>query len=315
VSIGIALSAGGSADDLFRDADLALHEAKRSGKNRWAVFQSEARSSGYDRLTMQMELRDAIDRDELFMLYQPAYDLRTETIVAAEALIRWQHPTRGVVSPAQFIPLAEETGLIVQVGRWALRAACKQAVAWHRSGLSLRIAVNVSAAQLDDPYFVRDAADVLRETGIDPKLLTLEITETALMRNPDEAAERLRDLKALGLMIAIDDFGTGYSSLAYLRQFTVDALKIDRSFISGINDCKESTALIHTLVRLGKTLGLETIAEGIESRAQLQVLRRQHCDQGQGYLFARPLSVSELDEFLAARPGAAVVSGASPAAA
>ncbi len=294
VSIGIALSGGGSADELFRDADLALHDAKRSGKNRWSVFQSATQTSGYDRLSMQMELRDAIDRGELFLLYQPAYDLGTETIIAVEALIRWQHPTRGVVSPADFIPLAEDTGLIVPVGRWVLEAACRQAVAWHRSGLPLRIAVNVSAAQLDHPYFVRDVADVVRETAIDPRLLTLEVTETALMRNPDAAAERLRELKDLGLMIAIDDFGTGYSSLAYLRQFPVDALKIDRSFVAGITHSSVSKALIHTLIELAQTLGLRTIGEGIEEETQLRHLQCERCDAGQGFLFSRPVPAAAI---------------------
>jgi diguanylate cyclase (GGDEF)-like protein len=300
VSIGIASGgADGSADSLFRDADLALHDAKRSGKNRWAVFESAMQKRGYDRLAMQMELRDAIDRDELFMLYQPAYDLRSETIIAVEALIRWQHPTRGVVAPGDFIPLAEDTGLIVPVGRWVLRTACRQGVAWHRAGLPLRIAANVSAAQLDHPYFVRDVADVLTETGIDATLVTLEITETALMRNPDAAAQRLRDLKALGVMIAIDDFGTGYSSLAYLRQFPVDALKIDRSFVSGITHSSVSKALVHTLIELAQTLGLRTIGEGIEEEAQLRHLHDEGCDAGQGFLLSRPVPAAAISPLIA----------------
>jgi diguanylate cyclase len=307
VSIGIAVASGESADELFRDADLALHDAKRSGKNRWSVFESATRTGGFDRLGMQMELRDAIDRRELFLVYQPAYDLRTETVIAVEALIRWQHPTRGVVSPAEFIPLAEETGLIVPVGRWVLQEACRQAVAWHRAGLGLRVAVNVSAAQLDHPYFVQEVADVVGQVGIDPSRLVLEITETALMRKPDAAAERLRDLKALGVMIAIDDFGTGYSSLAYLRQFPVDTLKIDRSFVAGITHSNVSKALIHTLIELAQTLGLRTVGEGIEEEAQLRHLQDEQCDAAQGFLLSRPLPAAEIPALLGSR--AAALSG------
>jgi EAL domain-containing protein (putative c-di-GMP-specific phosphodiesterase class I) len=215
-----------------------------------------------------------------------------------EALIRWHHPTRGVVEPGQFIPIAEKSGLIVPIGRWVLEEACRQAAAWHAAGRTLGMSVNVSAVQLDRDELIDDVRNALDRSGLDPGDLTLEITETTLMRDADATAGRLASLKALGVRVAIDDFGTGYSSLAYLRQFPVDALKIDRSFISGIASSKASAALIHTLVQLGKTLSIETLAEGIEESTQLKALQRESCDQGQGFLFARPLTADAIEAFL-----------------
>jgi diguanylate cyclase (GGDEF)-like protein len=297
-SVGIALGQQCTADELLRDADLALYEAKGAGKNRAVLFESSMQTAAQDRLTLEMDLKDALEEDQLFLLYQPTFDLESETITGIEALIRWRHPTRGVVPPLSFIPLAEATGLIVQVGRWVLRTACQQAVAWREEGIKLGLSVNVSGRQLDETDFVADVARIVGDAGIDPGTLTLEITETALMRDSDAAARQLRQLKRLGLRIAIDDFGTGYSSLAYLRKFPVDALKIDRSFIAGIASSGDSKVLIHTLVQLGKTLGLETVGEGIEQRAQLRHLQREQCDSGQGFLFARPLEPEAIPALL-----------------
>jgi diguanylate cyclase len=297
-SVGIALGQRGTADDLLRDADLALYEAKGAGKNRWVTFESRMQTVAQDRLALELDLKEALDRDQFFLLYQPTFDLQSETITAVEALIRWRHPVRGVVSPDSFIPLAEETGLIVPIGQWVLRTACEQAAAWHRQGRSIGLSVNVSARQLDNDAIVHDVADALATTELDPGSLTLEITETTLMHDAESAAQTLRELKIQGVRIAIDDFGTGYSSLAYLRQFPVDALKIDRSFISGIAASHESEALIHTLVQLGKTLGLETLGEGIEEQSQLEHLQREQCDSGQGFLFARPLEREAIDAML-----------------
>jgi diguanylate cyclase len=310
-SIGIAFGQRDSADDLFRDADFALYEAKVAGKNRWVVFESSMQTAAQDRLELEMDLKEALDAGQFFLLYQPTFDLQSETVTGLEALIRWRHPVRGIIPPEAFIPLAEETGLILPIGRWVLRTACRQAVAWHRRGRPLGMAINVSARQLDQPDLVQDVADTLATTGLDPVALTLEITETTLMRDAEAATSRLSGLKALGVRIAIDDFGTGYSSLAYLRQFPVDALKIDRSFISGIAATGASKALIHTLVQLGKTLGLETLGEGIEDRAQLRHLQREHCDSGQGFLFARPLEAGAVEELLALTPPTNVVMNAS----
>jgi diguanylate cyclase (GGDEF)-like protein/PAS domain S-box-containing protein len=298
-SVGIATGGRACADELLRDADFALYAAKTAGKNRWVAFESQMQVAVHDRIELEMDLSRALEQEQFFLLYQPTFDLDSGRVTGVEALLRWQHPTRGVIPPDRFIPIAEATGLIVPIGSWVLRAACGQAVAWRDAGRALDVSVNISARQLDEEDFVDEVSTVLSETGLDPASLTLEITETALMRDAGAAARRLGELKALGVRIAIDDFGTGYSSLAYLRQFPVDAIKIDRSFISGVAAHRESRALIHTLVQLGKTLGLETLGEGIEDDAQLQSLRREQCDQGQGFLLARPLDPAGIERFLA----------------
>jgi EAL domain-containing protein (putative c-di-GMP-specific phosphodiesterase class I) len=215
-----------------------------------------------------------------------------------EALLRWSHPTSGVIAPDRFIPIAEDNGLIVPIGRWVLEQACAQSVAWRRGGHSLNISVNVSARQLDRAEFVEEVRGALAGSGLDPATLTLEITETALMRSPDVTAGLLTDLKALGVRIAVDDFGTGYSSLAYLRQFPVDSLKIDRTFITGLALSSEAHALTHTLIQLGSALGLETLAEGVEHHSQVRELQREGCDLAQGFLFARPLAPDALERLL-----------------
>jgi diguanylate cyclase len=301
-SIGIALGAHQSADDLLRDADFALYEAKGAGKNGWVTFGSRMQTAAQDRLSLEMDLEEALDADQFFLLYQPTLDLQNETIIGIEALIRWRHPVRGVIPANEFISLADKTGLIVPIGRWVLRTACEQAVVWQRQDRPLGMAVNLSARQLDHEELVQDVADALATSGLAAGALTLEIAETTLMRDANAAARRLHALKALGVRIAIDEFGTGYGSLAHLRQFPVDALKIDRSFISGIAASSESRALIRTLVQLGKSLGLETLGEGIEQPSQLRDLEREHCDFGQGFLFARPLEPDVVDELLALTP-------------
>jgi diguanylate cyclase (GGDEF)-like protein len=297
-SIGVALGQRNSADELFRDADFALYEAKRAGKNRWQVFESRMHTAAQDRLELEMDMREALGCGQFFLLFQPTFNLQSETMTGIEALIRWRHPVRGVLAPDAFIPIAEETGMIVPIGRWVLRTACRQAASWRRDEHPLTMSINVSARQLDDKDMVRDVAEALETTGLDPATVTLEITETTLMRDAEAAASKLRTLKALGVRIAIDDFGTGYSSLAYLRQFPVDALKIDRSFISGSPASGDSKALIHTLVQLGKGLGLETLGEGIEEQSQLRQLQDEQCDSGQGFLFARPLEADAITALL-----------------
>jgi EAL domain-containing protein (putative c-di-GMP-specific phosphodiesterase class I) len=298
-SIGIAVAEQASAEELLRDADLALYAAKAAGRNRFTLFESTMQTDARDDLEVRMDLENALDADQFFLLYQPIVDLETKEVTGIEALLRWRHPTRGIISPETFIPIAEETGLIVSIGRWVLQTACRQAAEWHQQGHPLNIAVNLSARELDDSDLIHHIQTTLHVTGLDPSSLTVEITETALMRDPEAAAKRLQLLKALGVCIALDDFGTGYSSLAYLRQFPVDAIKIDRSFISGLAVSHESSdALIHTLVELGKALGIQTLGEGIEDHSQLDRLRREHCDFGQGYLFARPLQATAITELL-----------------
>ncbi len=309
-SVGIASGLRDSAAELLRDADVALYEAKAAGRNRYMLFQAAMQTAIQDRLSIQMDLADALEQHRLFLLYQPTFDLQSERVIGVEALLRWRHPTRGVLEPAEFIPVAETTGLIVPIGRWVLQEACSQLAVWHAQGRELGMAVNISARQLDGDALIADVQAALQDNALDPARLTLEVTETALMRDPEATATRLRSLKQLGIRIAIDDFGTGYSSLAYLRQFPADALKIDRSFITGMVASKQSTALLHTLVALGKSLEIETLAEGIEDKAQLDALQRERCDYGQGFLFSRPLEVEAIEAFM---DGAGAASLAHPA--
>jgi diguanylate cyclase (GGDEF)-like protein len=297
-SVGIAAGDGSSAEDLLRNADVAMYRAKWDGKNRYVVFESEMQDAVQSRMELEMDLRDAFQEGEFFMVYQPTVDLQSMRPTGLEALIRWNSPTRGVVQPEDFIPLLEETGLIIEVGRWVLSEACRQGAVWRETGYPVSMAVNVSARQLDTDDFITDVQDALSAAGLDPYALTIEITETTLMRNAEETARRLTAVKELGVRIAIDDFGTGYSSLAHLRQFPVDALKIDRSFIAGMTHNQEGETLIRTLVQLGKALSIETLAEGIEQPQELSLLQDEHCDSGQGFLFARPQDAAATESFL-----------------
>jgi diguanylate cyclase (GGDEF)-like protein len=300
-SIGVAVGRRDTADELFRDADVALYAAKAAGKDRYVVFRPEMQTAIHDRLDLEMDLRRAVERDEFFLVYQPIFDLGSLAPKGVEALIRWRHPTKGLVQPDDFIPLAEETGLIVPIGRFVLNQACRQAVSWHALGLRINMAVNVSVVELESTSLVDDVRHTLERTGLDPAFLTLEITETSLMHDTELTARVLHELKSLGLSLSIDDFGTGYSSLAYLRQFPIDTLKIDRTFITKATQTSESGALIRTLIQLGKALGIETLAEGIEEEAQLDRLQREQCDSGQGFLFARPLEPADIEAFFAGK--------------
>jgi EAL domain-containing protein (putative c-di-GMP-specific phosphodiesterase class I) len=285
----------------LRDADIALYEAKTAGKDRFVVFRPEMHTVVQDRLLLEMDLREALNSEQFFLAYQPIFNLRSGETTGVEALLRWHHPDRGVVQPDDFIPVLEESGMIVDVGRWVFQQACRQGAIWHAGGYGLDVSVNVSARQLETDQFIEDVLCALETSGFDPRSLMVEITETAIMRNVSTVVPRLAFLKETGVRIAIDDFGTGYSSLAYLQQFPVDTLKIDRSFISTMSDSPESGALIRTLVQLGKTLGLETLAEGIEESAQYSQLERDQCDSGQGYLYARPLDADAVEAFVTAR--------------
>jgi diguanylate cyclase (GGDEF)-like protein len=297
-SVGIAMGPRASADELLRDADIAMYRAKWDGKNRYAVFEAAMQDNLQTRMELEMDLREALGLDQFFLAYQPTFDLTDMSPSGVEALIRWRHPMRGVVQPDSFIPLLEETGLITDVGAWVLREACRQGADWHAAGHAIGIAVNVSGRQLDSDEVIADIEGALADSGLPATALTIEITETTLMRNADETALRLERIKDLGVMIAIDDFGTGYSSLAHLQRFPVDALKIDRSFISGLKQNDEGSTLLRTLVQLGKALSIETLAEGIEGHDELSVLRDEDCDGGQGFLFARPLEAGSVAEFL-----------------
>ncbi len=300
-SIGIATGPRVSATQLLRDADIALYEAKAAGKNCFVVFEPEMHTAVQDHHLLEMELREALPGGQFTLVYQPIFNLAGGQTTGVEALLRWNHPDRGVVHPDAFIPILEGSGMIIEVGRWVLQEACRQGARWHQRGFPLDMSVNVSARQLENDRLVDDVRTALATNGFAATSLTIEITETAIMRNVAAVVPRLAALKATGVRIAIDDFGTGYSSLAYLQQFPVDTLKIDRSFISSMADSPESGALIRTLVQLGKTLGLETLAEGIEETDQCSQLEREHCDSGQGFLYARPLDVDALESFLTGR--------------
>jgi diguanylate cyclase (GGDEF)-like protein len=296
-TIGIAWGQRDSAEDFIRDADIAMHEAKSAGKNRYMVFEPAMHAAARGRLDLELDLRLALESNQFFVVYQPIFRMSDMALVGVEALLRWQHPTRGVVEPASFIPHLEQTGMIVAVGREVLRQVCRDAVEWHRRRLPIRVAVNASAHQLATGDFITEVAAALRDSGLEARYLTIEVTESVLMHDAEEAILRLRQLKGLGVRIAIDDFGTGYSSLSYLRQFPVDTLKIDRSFVFASNDA-QGRALLHTMVQLGRSMGLETVAEGIEREPELRILQAEGCDTGQGFLLGRPMGKDALWEYL-----------------
>jgi diguanylate cyclase (GGDEF)-like protein len=298
VSIGVAHGQRATAEELIADADVALYAAKEGGRSRYVVFTDGMRNPGEQRVSLQTDLAGALEADELSLAYQPIFDLRAERTIGVEALMRWRHPVRGMIAPDVFIPIAEESGLIIPIGRWVLETACRQAARWRAEGHPLGVAVNISTRQLESPQLIGDLRHALSVAGLEPEALTIEITETRLMRDPRASAQRLARIKELGIRVAIDDFGTGYSSLAYLRQFPVDTLKIDRSFVQGAAASRQSAALLRMLIRLGKSLGLETLGEGIESQEQLAHLQQEHCDTGQGYMFGRPVDAEALSEFL-----------------
>ncbi len=297
-SIGIASGDRATAEELLRDADIAMYQSKWDGRHRYTQFQSGMQTAVQTRMELEMDLRVALEKDEFFLVYQPTFSLQDMNATGMEALIRWNSPTRAIVQPDTFIPLLEETGLIVPIGKWVLLEACRQGVRWRDAGYPIGIAVNVSARQLDTDEFITDVERTLMETGLDAGSLTIEITETALMRDAEQTALRLAAVKDLGVRIAIDDFGTGYSSMAHLQHFPVDALKIDRSFIAQMAHNQEGETILQTLVQLGKALSIETLAEGIEQPHELSLLQGERCDSGQGFLFARPLEAVDTEAFL-----------------
>ncbi|MHB8290421.1 MAG: bifunctional diguanylate cyclase/phosphodiesterase [Acidimicrobiales bacterium] len=311
-SIGIAEGRRSTPDELLRDADIALYQAKAAGKKCAVVFAPAMQDAVDDIRHLETDLHAALESDQFFLLYQPTFDLSSGSFTGVEALLRWRHPTRGVIMPDDFIPSLEASGLIVPVGRWVLEEACRQGAVWQRQGHHVTVLINVSAKQLDRDQIVADVHDALTKSGFDPVLCVLGLTERTLMHNvdDDDTVGRLTLLKALGVRVAIDDFGTGYSSLAYLRQFPVDMLKIDRSFVSGITETSEAVSLVHAMVQLGKALGLETVAEGVGNDDQRDRFAAGNVDTGQGFLFARPLDVEAVSRLLedSARNPAALAS-------
>ncbi|HUB36823.1 MAG TPA: EAL domain-containing protein [Solirubrobacteraceae bacterium] len=298
VSIGVALGRYATPDDLLRDADLALYAAKKAGRDRCVHFDADMRANMGARLELQSQLSAALRHDELFLLYQPVFDLHRHEVVAAEALIRWRHPERGIVAPGNFILQAEESGLIVPIGRWVLREACRQAAAWAEQGLELVVSVNVSAYQLAGRGFAEEVRRALADAGLAPSSLTLEITETTLMRNLPTARDHLEEIRAMGVRIAIDDFGTGYASLSYLQRMPVDILKIDRSFVTSLERGSQSRALLEAILGVARALALLVVVEGVEDRAQLGALEEMGCAMVQGFLLARPGSAAAVERLL-----------------
>jgi diguanylate cyclase (GGDEF)-like protein/PAS domain S-box-containing protein len=301
-SIGVAYpDAGASADDVLRNADLAMYAAKDRGKAQVARFESAMHEQVVERLELGGELGSALANEELALVYQPLVDLQTGAITGVEALLRWDHPTRGRLMPDRFIALAESTGAIVPIGRWVLRAACAQVRRWEGvapGALELTVSVNVSTRQLADHAFVGHVRDALAEAGLAPHRLTLEITERVLVDDSDVTQRQLRELKEIGIELAVDDFGTGYSALSYMRSFPVDVLKIDRSFVSGIDADPEKAGLVRGIVEMGHSLRLKIVTEGIEEPGEAQLLRDLRSDFGQGFLFARPLEADSIRALL-----------------
>jgi diguanylate cyclase (GGDEF)-like protein/PAS domain S-box-containing protein len=297
-SIGVSFYPGDGDDPatLIKNADLAMYRAKEEGRGKLLFYSADFADQARERLFLEGELRGALERDELCLHYQPQFALADGVLVGSEALMRWRHPQRGWIPPDEFIPIAEETGLIISLGEWALREACRQTMEWMRKGLGLhRVAVNVSGVQIENSDFVETVADILMETGLPSEYLELEITETYIMRRAEQNAKALDSLRAFGLSLAIDDFGAGQSSLAYLKRLPVNKLKIDRSFIADLHAGENGAAITRAIVALGHSLHLKVLAEGIETCFQAQFLKELGCDDGQGYLFARPVNADGME--------------------
>jgi EAL domain-containing protein (putative c-di-GMP-specific phosphodiesterase class I) len=303
LSIGVSLYPldGPNTATLLRNADAALHHAKTEGRNNFQYYAAHMNASAWQRLQLETGLRRALERDEFVLHYQPQVDLEHGKIIGMEALLRWQSAERGLVSPGAFIPLLEETGLIVPVGEWVLRAACKQARAWQAAGFSgFHVAVNLSTLQFKQPDFAGLVIAILEEYGLDPSLrmIELELTESLLMHNVAGTIDTLNKLHATGIEFSIDDFGTGYSSLSYLKRFPISSLKIDQSFVRDLSSDRSDAAIVTAIIALGHSLGLNVIAEGVETATQLARLREMGCDEIQGYLFSRPVPAEEMTHLL-----------------
>jgi diguanylate cyclase (GGDEF)-like protein/PAS domain S-box-containing protein len=300
-SIGISVypEDGGDAETLIKSADTAMYHAKECGRNNFQFFKAEMNRKAVERQSLEGSLRRALEREEFLLHYQPKVNLDTGKITGAEALIRWQQPDRGLVPPSQFVPVAEDCGLILPIGHWVMREACHQARAWRDAGLPpLPMAVNVSAVQFCDKGFVNSVQIILAETGLEPRYLELELTERVLMEDVESTVAVLKELKRTGVQLAVDDFGTGYSSLSYLGKFPIDTLKIDQSFIRQITTTPDETTIVAAMISMGRSLRLRVVAEGVETPQELEFLRIHQCDEAQGYLFSRPIPAHQFAQLL-----------------
>ena len=300
-SIGVSVypDDGRDAETLIKNADTAMYQAKENGRHNYQFFTPAMNVRAVERQSIEESLRRALEQREFALHYQPKINLKTGAITGAEALIRWTSPTRGPVSPAQFIPVAEDCGLILPIGNWALREACQQARAWADAGLpATTMAVNVSAVEFRDETFLQGVFAILSETGMDPRSLELELTESVLMTRAESTASILQALREKGVKVAVDDFGTGYSSLSYLTKFPVDALKIDQSFVRQIDKSGDDTTIVTAVIAMARSLRLRVIAEGVETLKELEFLRARQCDEAQGYYFSRPLPAQHFAKLL-----------------
>jgi EAL domain-containing protein (putative c-di-GMP-specific phosphodiesterase class I) len=290
-------SSATGAESLLSNADIAMYHAKAAGKNRYAMFELKMQDVLHERLRLEADIGRALAEQEFFLEYQPIVDLGTGSLLGVEALVRWRHSQAGVLMPSQFIPVAEECGQIVKLGRWVLMEACRAVRSWRAcvaGGANLRVAVNISGRHLQHGDLLQDVSEALASSGLEPANLVIELTESTIMYNTEVNLERLQQLKTLGVRLALDDFGTGYSSLSYLHRFPIDILKIDRSFVSRLTNTENGPELARAVITLGETLGLDTVAEGIELEPQVAALLELGCVAGQGHLFAKASSLEEL---------------------
>jgi len=287
------------AEALLKAADTAMSDAKKQGRNNYQFFRNDMNVHARERQSLEGSLRHALERKEFVLHYQPKINLETCEITGAEALIRWLHPDRGLVPPNQFLPIAEDCGLMVPIGRWVTREACTQVRAWMDAGFpAIPVAVNISATEFRNDGYIADLRAILTDVRLEPRYLEIELTETVLMQHSEATASMLQALKAMGVRLALDDFGTGYSSLSYLRRFPIDALKIDRSFVQEITGALSDAPIIKAVIGMGKSINLCVTAEGVETREQFDFLRDRHCDEGQGYYFSPPVVAEQFAELL-----------------
>jgi EAL domain-containing protein (putative c-di-GMP-specific phosphodiesterase class I) len=302
-SIGVSVypDDGMDSETLIKNADTAMYQAKENGRQSYQFFKPAMNVRAVERQSIEESLRTALQRDEFSVHYQPKINIQTGRISGAEALLRWTHPTQGPISPARFIPVAEDCGLILPIGNWVLREACKQARAWMDAKLPLAtIAVNISAIEFRDDRFLDGVFKILEETLLDPQYLELELTESVLMKHVESTKSILNALREKGIQLAVDDFGTGYSSLSYLRKFSIDAIKIDQSFIRQITTAPDDTTIVTAMIGMGRSLKLRVVAEGVETQQELDFLKVHHCEEAQGYYFSRPVPPQQFAKLLKA---------------